>query len=195
MLAEGALVAIPTDTIYGLVANALDKYAVARIYEAKGRSINKALVVFIPDLQTAKKLTVFTPLALRLATGFWPGALTMVLKRPKSCPLPDILTAGLDTLAIRIPKNPVALALLKTSHLPLAVTSANLSGSASPITAQDVAAAMSDRVDLILDGGPTALGRESTLMDVTGEVAVILRLGATPKETLETFLKAPVEGP
>lgn len=193
MLAEGALVAMPTDTVYGLAANALDKYAVADIFEAKGRARHKPLVIFAADLPAAQKLAHFTPLALKLAKKYWPGALTLVLEQLKDCPLPDIATAGQDTLAIRIPNNPVALALLKTTHLPLAVTSANLSGKSSTTTARDVAAAMADRVGLILDGGRTALGRESTVLDVRSEVAVILRPGVISKEALETFLKAPVD--
>ncbi len=193
ILGEGGLVAIPTDTVYGLAADALNKYAVARIFEVKGRSQDKPLVIFVSDLLTAKKLAPFNRLALRLAEKFWPGALTLVLPRYQGCPLPRIITAGFDSLAIRIPRNPVALTLLKTSHRPIVVTSANRSGASNPVTAHEVAGTLSDEVDLILDGGPCDLGTVSTVLDVRGDTPVILREGAISREALEQVLGAPVE--
>ena len=193
MLGQGGLVVIPTETVYGLAADALDKYAVARIFEVKGRPQNKALVIFVSDLATAKKLAPFNRLAIRLAGKFWPGALTLVLPRYQGCPLPGIITAGLNSLAIRIPRNPVALALLKTAHRPLAVTSANRSGESNPVTAQEAARTLSDQVDLILDGGRCEIGAESTVLDVRGETPVILRAGAIARKSIEKFLDAPIE--
>lgn len=193
MLAAGRLVAIPTETVYGLAANALDKYAVARVFEAKGRERHKPLVIFVHDLKTAKKLAHFTPLALKLAKKYWPGALTLVLAKVSGCPLPLLVSEGRSSLAIRIPNHPVALALLKTSHLPLVVTSANRSGQSSPTSAKGVAEDLAGKVDLILDGGSCEIGRESTVLDVSAEVAVILRSGALSKKTLEAFLKVRVD--
>ena len=193
MLDQGGLVAIPTDTVYGLAADALEKYAVARIFEIKGRPKNKPLIVFAPELLTAKKLSPFSPLAIRLATKFWPGALTLVLPRYKECPLPAIVTAGYDSLGIRIPNNPVALALLKTLHQPIVVTSANRSGAPDPVTAMEVSEALCDDVDLILDGGPCDIGEVSTVLDVRGDVPVVLREGAISKKALEKFLGSPVK--
>ncbi len=195
ILAQGGLVAIPTETVYGLTANALDKYAVARIFETKGRAFGKPLIIFVSDLAGAKKLAEFTPLAARLAEEFWPGALTLVLKRREGCPLPEILTAGRDSIAIRIPKNPVARALLKTSHLPLAVTSANPSGGISPTTAKGVAEALPGALDLILDGGAAELGRESTVLDVRADPPVLVREGATSRQVLEDFIGTRIERP
>ena len=195
VLAQGGLVAIPTETVYGLCANALDKYAVARIFEAKGRAPDKPLIIFVSNLAVAKKLAEFTPLAARLAEEFWPGALTLVLKRREGCPLPEILTAGGESIAIRIPKNPVARALLKTSNLPLAVTSANPSGGISPTTAEGVAVALPDALDLILDGGAAELGSESSVLDVRADPPVLLREGATSRQVLEDFLGTRIGGP
>jgi len=193
MLGEGGVVAIPTDTVYGLAANALDKYAVARVFEIKGRPPTKPLVIFVSDLLTAKKLAHLEGLAVKLAEHFWPGPLTLVVPRFPDCPLPAIVTAGFDSLGVRIPDSPIALALLKTCHHPLVVTSANRSGQPNTTTAHEVSKALCQDVDLILDGGPSDLGEVSTVLDVRGEVPVILRQGAISKEQLETFLEMPVE--
>jgi len=194
MIAEGGVVAIPTDTVYGLAADALDKYAVARVFEIKGRPPTKPLVIFAADLLMAKKLAHLEGLAVKLAEQYWPGPLTLVVPRYPDCPLPHIVTAGFDSLGVRIPANPIALALLKACHRPLVVTSANRSGKPSTTTAQAVSEVLCDDIDLILDGGPSDLGEVSTVLDVRGEIPVILRPGVITKQDLEEFLGSPVEG-
>lgn len=184
VLEAGGLVAFPTETVYGLAANALNEKAVAGIFKAKDRPADKPLIIFVADRKTAKKLAKFSPLAEKLAGNFWPGALTLVLERAEDCRLPENVTTGLKTLGIRVPNNPTALALVKALSFPLAVTSVNLSGQPSPVNAADI----SIPVDLILDGGASELGIESTVIDATGGTPVFLREGATPRAEIEKFL-------
>lgn len=184
ILETGGLVAFPTETVYGLAANALDEKAVAGIFKAKDRPAGRPLIIFVGDRKTAKKFAKFSPLAEKLAKNFWPGALTLVLDKAEDCRLPENLTAGLKTIGLRVPSNPTALALVKALSFPLAVTSVNLSGQPSPAKA----AAISIPVDLILDGGPSELGIESTVIDATGGIPVFLREGATPRAEIEKFL-------
>ena len=187
ILRRGGLVAFPTETVYGLGANALDASAVARIFAAKGRPSYNPLIVHVPNEAAARDLVTDWPeSASRLARAFWPGPLTMVLR--KQGIVPDIVTAGLDSVALRVPAHPVALALLRATGLPLAAPSANRSTALSPTSARHVARSLGDRVELILDAGPTAVGIESTVVDLRGEQAVILRPGVINGYELEPFV-------
>src|SRR6059058_3477596 len=162
ILRRGGLVAFPTETVYGLGANALDAEAVERIYAAKGRPAYNPLIVHVADESAARSLVTDWPeRASRVARAFWPGPVTIVLR--KRDVVPDIVTAGLDSVAVRVPAHPVALALLRATGIPLAAPSANRSTELSPTLAQHVARSLSDRVDLILDAGPTRVGIESTV--------------------------------
>jgi L-threonylcarbamoyladenylate synthase len=188
LLRRGALVAFPTETVYGLGANALDPDAVAAIYAAKGRPAWNPVIAHVPDVAAARALTRHWPAAAdRLAAAFWPGPLTLVL--PKAPHVPDGATAGLDAVAVRIPSHPVALALLRAAGVPIAAPSANRFTQVSPTTAQHVHASLGDRVGLILDGGPCAVGIESTVVDLTGPDAVILRPGMIAAADLERALR------
>ena len=195
ILRRGGLVAFPTETVYGLGANALDASAVARIFAAKGRPSYNPLIVHVPHEAAARELASEWPeSASRLARAFWPGPLTMVLR--KQGLVPDIVTAGLDSVALRVPAHPVALALLWATRLPLAAPSANRSMALSPTTAQHVARSLGDRVELILDGGPTMVGIESTVVDLRGPQPSILRpglLGAREIEPIVGTLALPNE--
>lgn len=189
LLEAGDLVAIPTETVYGLAANALDARAVARIYEAKGRPAFNPLIVHVPDIAAMRKyVSEISPLALRLAEKFSPGPLTYIL--PKAAVVPDIVTAGGESVAIRIPAHPMALEILRRVDFPLAAPSANLSGHVSPVTAVHVADQLGDRVAYILDGGPCLVGLESTVVRVTDTKIEILRDGGVTREELAAF--APV---
>ena len=189
ILRHGGLVAFPTETVYGLGANALDASAVARIFAAKGRPSYNPLIVHIPNEAGARELVSDWPdSASRLARAFWPGPLTLVL--PKQSAIPDIVTAGLDSVALRVPAHPVALALLRATRLPLAAPSANRSMALSPTTAQHVARSLGDRVDLILDGGPTTVGIESTVVDLRGAHPSILRPGLLGAREIEPIIGA-----
>lgn len=188
ILAEGGLVAIPTETVYGLAGNALDKYAVARIFEAKGRPFFNPLIVHLAHVKTARKLAEFGPVAEKLAAAFWPGPLTLVLKRKADCPVSLLATAGLDSIGLRIPAHRTALAVINAARLPLAAPSANASGAISPTTARHVASDLGAKVDMILDDGPCEIGVESTVLDARGERPRILRPGAITREELERFL-------
>ncbi len=188
LLRRGGLVAFPTETVYGLGANALDPVAVAAIYAAKGRPAWNPVIAHVPDVVAARALTRQWPAAAdRLAAAFWPGPLTMVL--PKAPQVPDVATAGLDAVAVRVPAHPVALALLRAAGVPIAAPSANRFTQVSPTTAQHVQASLGDRVGLILDGGPTTVGIESTVIDLTGPDAVILRPGMISAADLELALR------
>ena len=159
---EGGLVAFPTETVYGLGADATNSEAVAAIFAAKGRPKFNPLIVHVPDLAAAEMLGVFSDAARALAAAFWPGPLTLVVKRRAGCPVADLATAGLDTLALRVPDHPVAQHFLRTAGRPLAAPSANRSGHVSPTLARHVDEDLGDRVAVILDGGSTAHGVEST---------------------------------
>jgi len=187
-LRDGRLVAFPTETVYGLGGDATNGQAVAAIFEAKGRPRFNPLIVHVADIGSAKTHSEFTPLGIRLAEAFWPGPLTLVLRRGAKSDLCDLVSAGLETIAIRVPDHPIAQALLKAAGRPLAAPSANRSGRVSPTQAEHVHNDLGDRVGLILDGGPAAHGLESTIVDATGEVPVLLRTGAVPAETIEAVL-------
>lgn len=186
-LRAGELVAFPTETVYGLGANALDERAVARIYAAKGRPAWNPVIAHVPSIEAARALAREWPRSAEcLAQAFWPGPLTLVV--PKAPSVPDVATAGLDAVAIRIPQHPVALALLRAAGVPVAAPSANRFTQVSPTTAAHVARSLGDRVPLILDGGPCAVGIESTVVDCTDDDVVILRPGMLGRESLEAAL-------
>ncbi|MSU79677.1 MAG: threonylcarbamoyl-AMP synthase [Gemmataceae bacterium] len=187
LLRAGCLVAFPTETVYGLGANALDADAVARIFAAKGRPATNPVIVHVADRIHAKKLVADWPdSATHLADRFWPGPLTLVL--PKAPCVPDIVTAGGPTVALRIPAHPVALALLRSCGVPIAAPSANRSTELSPTTAEHVQRSLSDRIDLILDGGPTSGGLESTVLDVTTNPPTLLRPGLVTIAEIEAIV-------
>lgn len=183
-IAGGRLVAFPTETVYGLGANALCPEAVARIYLAKGRPSDNPLIVHIAYLWQADSLVSEVPEKAKiLARRFWPGPLTMVF--PKSPVVPDAVTGGLDTVAVRMPSHPVARELIRLSGCTIAAPSANISGKPSPTTARHVLRDLYGRIDGILDGGPCEVGLESTVLDITSEIPVILRPGGITREQLE----------
>jgi L-threonylcarbamoyladenylate synthase len=185
ILRSGGLVAFPTETVYGLGADATDDRAVAGIFEAKGRPRFNPLIVHVKDRRHAEALVAFTPAAARLADAFWPGALTLVLPRNPDSPLSPLVSAGLDTVAIRVPAHAIAQELLAASGLPIAAPSANRSGHVSSTTAAHVAADLAGRVALVLDGGATPQGIESTVVGFDGERPVLLRPGAIPRAEIE----------
>ena len=187
ILRRGGLVAFPTETVYGLGANALDEAAVMRIFEAKGRPSANPLIVHVADVRDARRLTTAWPAAAdALAAAFWPGPLTIVL--PKQPHVPDLVTAGLPNVALRVPAHGVARALLIAADLPIAAPSANRYTHLSPTTAAHVERALGDQVDLILDGGPTRVGIESAVIDLTGDVPRLLRPGIIAPEALRALL-------
>lgn len=186
LLRDGRLVAFPTETIYGLGADARNGKAVARIFAAKGRPRFNPLIVHVRDLAEAETHAVFSDAARRLAEAFWPGALTLVLPRRPGTPLSELVSAGLDTVALRVPAHPVALALLRKADLPIAAPSANPSGRISPTTAAHVAAGLGQNIDLILDGGATPLGLESTVIGFDGDRPMLLRPGAIARDAIES---------
>lgn len=178
----GGLVAFPTETVYGLGANALDAAAVSSIFAAKGRPQDNPLIVHIADLATAYRLAQFTPLAMQLAQQFWPGPLTLVLN--SNSLVPDVVTAGLSTVALRFPAHAAAQQLIAASGLPIAAPSANISGRPSPTLAAHVLEDLDSRIPLILDGGAVEIGLESTVVDATGSVPLLLRPGQISEEHL-----------
>lgn len=192
LIRAGELVAFPTETVYGLGADATNATAVARIFEAKGRPRFNPLIVHTGNLAAAESLAEFTPVAHKLAHAFWPGPLTLVLKRRMPSGIADLATAGLDTIALRIPDHPVALALLKTADRPLAAPSANRSGHVSPTRAEHVAADLGGRAAMILDGGPSTRGIESTVIDATTQTPVLLRSGAIETHAIEAVIGSPI---
>jgi len=186
-LRDGGLVAFPTETVYGLGAHALDRAAVRRIFEAKGRPSTDPLIVHAASVEDVHALVASWPAAAaRLAELFWPGPLTMVL--PKADVVPGEVTAGLPSVAVRVPAHPIAHALLTAAAIPVAAPSANLFSRPSPTTAAHVLADLDGRVDLVLDAGPTPLGVESTVVDLTGSDPRILRPGGTTAEDLAAAL-------
>lgn len=184
LLRSGQLVAFPTETVYGLGADAGSEAAVAAIFEAKGRPRFNPLIVHVPDIEAAARLIQVDERARALAERFWPGPLTLVLPRRADSRLSLLVSAGLDTVAVRAPDHPVARALLEACGLPVAAPSANASGRISPTTAADVAADLGDRVAMVLDGGPCRVGIESTVLDLSGPRPVVLRPGGVPEEAL-----------
>ena len=188
-LREGRLVAFPTETVYGLGANALDEAAVRRVFEAKGRPSFNPLIVHVEGAARVREVArEFSAAAQRLAARFWPGPLTIVL--PRRAEVPDVVTGGLDTVGVRVPAHPVARALLRAACVPLAAPSANPFTKVSPTTAQHVLEQLGDRVDAVVDGGPTTVGIESTVVALEpdgagGERLVLLRLGGVGRDALE----------
>jgi L-threonylcarbamoyladenylate synthase len=187
-LRAGRLVGFPTETVYGLGGDATSDRAVARIFDAKGRPRFNPLIIHTPDPDAARLLVEFTPEARRLADLFWPGPLTMVLPRRADCRVSLLAGAGLDTLAVRVPGHPLALALLRAVGRPLAAPSANRSGRVSPTLAEHVRTELGDRVALVLDGGPCRVGIESTVIDLSRDPPVLLRPGGVAREALEGVL-------
>ncbi|MEL7213621.1 MAG: L-threonylcarbamoyladenylate synthase [Pseudomonadota bacterium] len=190
LLQDGARVAFPTETVYGLGADATNGQAVARIFAAKNRPSFNPLIVHVPDLAAAEKLVEFPQTARDIAQAFWPGPLTLVLPL-KDGAVSDLVTAGLGTLAIRIPAHPLAQELLRAADRPIAAPSANPSGAISPTTADHVAAGLTGRIEAILDGGPCAVGLESTILGFDPE-PTLLRPGGLPQEALEAALGHPI---
>lgn len=187
ILANGGLVAFPTETVYGLGANAMDPKAVAGIYEAKGRPGDNPLIVHIARASNIGELTpVLTPKVIRLIDNFWPGPLTIVLKKKPE--VPDITTGGLDTVAIRMPDDPIALELIKKAGCPVAAPSANISGRPSPTKGEHVIEDLDGKVDAILVGNDCRIGIESTVLDLTGDVPTILRPGIITAENIEAAI-------
>ena len=187
LLRQGQLVAFPTETVYGLGGDARDDLAVARIFEAKGRPRFNPLIVHVPDLAAAEVFARFDARARQVAAAFWPGPLTMVLPLNEDCGLSPLVTAGLDSVAIRIPAHPVAQALLRAFGGALAAPSANPSGRVSPTRAAHVLEGLSGRIAAVVDGGSCAVGVESTILGLT-DTPALLRAGGVPVEALEPLL-------
>jgi L-threonylcarbamoyladenylate synthase len=187
IIRKGGLVAFPTETVYGLGADALNPEAVLALFEAKKRPLDNPPIVHIADSKELYRLVLeVPPKAKVLMENFWPGPLTLIFKR--SCLVPEVTVAGLDTVAIRMPKNKVALELIRQSCCPIAAPSANLAGKPSPTTAQHVYLDLNERIDAIIDGGPTNIGVESTVVDLSVDPPMILRPGGTPYEPLKKVL-------
>jgi L-threonylcarbamoyladenylate synthase len=193
LLRSGGLVAFPTETVYGLGADATNGEAVARIFAVKGRPRFNPLIAHVADLAAAEKIAVFDERARQLALSFWPGPLTLVLLRRPSSGLSDLMTAGLGTVAVRVPSHPAARALLQAAGVPVAAPSANRSGRVSPTTAAHVAADLGNDIDCILDGGPCDHGVESTVV-AFGEDISILRPGSVTAEQIEALVGGCVRG-
>lgn len=187
ILRRGGLVAFPTETVYGLGANALDGRAVARIFKAKGRPSDNPVIVHVACREQVSLLTGSFPDSAKVLTdAFWPGPLTLILPVGKG--IPEAVTAGLQTVAVRMPDHPVALALIRAAGVPVAAPSANLSGRPSPTSAEHVLQDLNGRIEVILDGGPAGVGVESTVLDLTSQVPVVLRPGGITPEDLREFL-------
>lgn len=184
---EGRLVAFPTETVYGLGANALDADAVKRIFEAKGRPYSSPLIVHVASVEAARELAAEWPEAAdKLARAFWPGPLTIIV--PKSARVPDVVTAGLPSVGLRMPAHPVARALIEAAGVPVAAPSANRFTELSPTTAEHVRESLGERVDLIIDGGPCEVGIESTVISLAGARPRILRPGMISQTRIEEVI-------
>jgi L-threonylcarbamoyladenylate synthase len=191
LLAAGGLVAFPTETVYGLGANAADGAAVARLYAAKGRPSFNPLIAHVASAAAARKLARFDAAAARLADALWPGPLTLVLPKTAGCLVADLATAGLDSIAVRVPAHPVAQDILREFGGPVVAPSANPSGHVSPTTAAHVLADLDGRVDLIVDGGTTPVGVESTIIACL-DTPALLRPGGITREAIERVLGQPL---
>jgi L-threonylcarbamoyladenylate synthase len=187
VLGDGGLVAFPTETVYGLGADATNGAAVARLYAAKGRPRFNPLISHVADMDAARRIARFDADADTLAAAFWPGPLTLVLPKADCCPVSELATAGLNSIAVRMPDHPVAQEILRGFGKPVVAPSANQSGHVSPTTAPHVLADLDGRIDLILDGGPTSVGVESTVVSCLG-VPTLLRPGGVPREAIERAL-------
>ena len=186
-LEEGGLVAFPTETVYGLGADAANPAAIARLYQAKGRPSFNPLIAHVGDIQAATRIARFNAIATTLAQAFWPGPLTLVLPKTRDCAVADLATAGLDTIAVRVPAHPVALAILRAFGGPVVAPSANLSGHVSPTNAEHVHSDLMGRIDLIVDGGAVAVGVESTIVGCF-DAPMLLRPGGLPRGEIERVL-------
>jgi L-threonylcarbamoyladenylate synthase len=186
-LAEGGLVAFPTETVYGLGADAANAAAIARLYQAKGRPSFNPLIAHVGDLRAGMRIARFDATAIALAEAFWPGPLTLVLPKTKDCAVADLATAGLDTVAIRVPAHPVARAILRAFGGPVVAPSANLSGHVSPTAAAHVQSDLMGRIDLIIDGGAVTVGVESTIVGCL-DAPMLLRPGGVPRGEIERVL-------
>lgn len=186
-LAAGGLVAFPTETVYGLGADATNGNAVARLYAAKGRPAFNPLIAHVASLEAARALAAFDHAAARLAASFWPGPLTLVLPKAEHCPVHELATAGLPTIAIRVPDHPVAHGILEHLDRPIVAPSANRSGHVSPTTAAHVQADLAGSIDLIIDGGPSEVGVESTIVACLG-APVLLRPGGIARAAIQRVL-------
>ena len=199
IIQSGGLIAFPTETVYGLGADATNNLAVAKIYEAKGRPQFNPLIAHVGDVEEAFALAAFNADALKLAARFWPGPLTLVLPRRAGCPVSMLASAGLPSLALRVPQHPLALELLRAVSRPIVAPSANPSGKISPTTAAHVRERLGDKVDLILDGGPCAVGLESTIVSLLDDTPRLLRAGGLARGEIEDALGvellAPSAGP
>src|SRR3954468_109471 len=191
-LAEGGLVAFPTETVYGLGADATNPAAIARLYQAKGRPSFNPLIAHVSDLGAATRIGRFDAQAIALAEAFWPGPLTLVLPKTRDCAVADLATAGLDSIAIRVPAHPVARDILRAFGGAIVAPSANLSGHVSPTTAAHVQSDLAGRIDLIVDGGPVKGGGESTIVGCF-EAPLLLRPGGLPRDQIERLLGRPLE--
>ena len=186
-LAGGGLVAFPTETVYGLGADAANPAAIAHLYQAKGRPAFNPLIAHVGDLAAAQKIARFDAAALKLAQAFWPGPLTLVLPKTENCVVADLATAGLDTVAVRVPAHPVAREILRAFGGPVVAPSANLSGHVSPTDAAHVESDLAGKIDLIVDGGPVEVGVESTIVGCF-DSPMLLRPGGVPREDIERVL-------
>jgi len=194
VLAAGGLAAFPTETVYGLGADATNGAAIARLYAAKGRPAFNPLIAHVADVAAAKRLARFDANAARLAKAFWPGPLTLVLPKAAGCTVADLATAGLDTIALRVPSHKVARDILAAFGKPVVAPSANRSGHVSPTRAEHVAADLGGRIELIVDGGPAPVGVESTIVACLGE-PVLLRPGGLPRAAIERALASALADP
>lgn len=195
LLNKGQLVAFPTETVYGLGADAQNDLAVASIFETKGRPQFNPLIAHIADISWVDRFAVMTPSALLLAEKFWPGPLTMVMKRTKDCPVSHLVSAGLDTIGVRFPVHRGAQQMIAAFGRPVAAPSANISGTVSPTTAEHVNQGLGDKIPLILDGGACDVGVESTILDVSGDDPALLRAGGIAVEDIEDVLKKKLRRP
>jgi L-threonylcarbamoyladenylate synthase len=193
-LAAGRLVAFPTETVYGLGADATNPAAVARLYQAKGRPSCNPLIAHVRDIAAARQIARFDATAMALADAFWPGPLTLVLPKANGCAVADLATAGLDTIAIRLPAHPLAREILRVFGGPVVAPSANLSGHVSPTTAAHVQSDLAGRIDLIVDGGAVEVGVESTIVGCFDE-PMLLRPGGLPRGEIERLLGRPLKQP
>ena len=193
LLRAGETVAFPTDTVFGLGANAQNDAAVQKIYEAKGRPSDKPLILLLHNKTQLQQFSETIPdIAQKLIDAFWPGPLTLILPLQKGTVAPSV-TRGLTTIGVRMPNHPVALKLLELADIPVAAPSANLSGNPSPATAEEVAADLDGRIAAIVSGSVCSIGQASTIVDVCGDIPMILRQGAISAEALETVLGCSVK--
>jgi L-threonylcarbamoyladenylate synthase len=193
LLARGEIAAIPTETVYGLAADAANAQAVAKVYAAKGRPGFNPLIVHVADREMAERYALFDPLADRLATAFWPGPLTLVLPLKPDAPVASLVTAGLRTIALRVPAHPAMQGVIRGLGRGVAAPSANASGRLSPTRASHVVSSLEGRVPLVLDAGPCAAGLESSIVGLADGRARLLRQGAVPREAIEALLGTPLD--